>query len=84
MDTNDLQRFLTYLKNERNFSDHTVTAYKNDVLQFIAFLEQEQLDFRTFEYRDARNYLVSQYNKGLERTTVSRRICITLFLWVFI
>ena len=74
MDTNDLQRFLTYLKNERNFSDHTVTAYKNDVLQFIAFLEQEQLDFRTFEYRDARNYLVSQYNKGLERTTVSRRI----------
>lgn len=37
MDTNDLQRFLTYLKNERNFSDHTVTAYKNDVLQFIAF-----------------------------------------------
>lgn len=37
MDTNDLQRFLTYLKNERNFSEHTVTAYKKMLCSLLRF-----------------------------------------------
>lgn len=33
-----IDRFLEYLRYERNFSVHTVFAYKNDLLQFAAFL----------------------------------------------
>ncbi|WP_233172112.1 tyrosine recombinase XerC [Staphylococcus hominis] len=62
------------LKVERNFSDHTLKAYHDDLAQFNQFLEQELLNLRTFEYKDARNYLSYLYSNNLKRTTVSRKI----------
>lgn len=66
--------FLNMLKVERNFSDHTLKAYHDDLAQFNQFLEQELLNLRTFEYKDARNYLSYLYSNNLKRTTVSRKI----------
>nr|WP_194745994.1 tyrosine recombinase XerC [Staphylococcus chromogenes] len=66
--------FLLMLKRERFFSEHTLKAYEDDLIQFNQFLQQEQLSLRAFEYRDARNYLATLYNQGLQRTTVSRKI----------
>jgi len=68
------KKFLNMLKVERNFSDHTLKAYDDDLAQFNQFLEQELLNLRTFEYKDARNYLSYLYSNNLKRTTVSRKI----------
>lgn len=68
------RQFLLMLKRERFFSEHTLKAYEDDLIQFNQFLQQEQLSLRAFEYRDARNYLATLYNQGLQRTTVSRKI----------
>lgn len=68
------KKFLNMLKVERNFSDHTLKAYHDDLAQFNQFLEQELLNLRTFEYKDARNYLSYLYFNNLKRTTVSRKI----------
>lgn len=68
------KNFLNMLKVERNFSDHTLKAYHDDLAQFNQFLEQELLNLRTFEYKDARNYLSYLYSNNLKRTTVSRKI----------
>nr|WP_255200593.1 tyrosine recombinase XerC [Staphylococcus hominis] len=65
---------MNMLKVERNFSDHTLKAYHDDLAQFNQFLEQELLNLRTFEYKDARNYLSYLYSNNLKRTTVSRKI----------
>ncbi|WP_392390733.1 tyrosine recombinase XerC [Staphylococcus haemolyticus] len=62
------------LKVERNFSAHTLKSYHDDLVQFNHFLEQELLNLRTFEYKDARNYLSYLYSQNLKRTTVSRKI----------
>lgn len=62
------------LKVERNFSDHTLKSYHDDIVQFNDFLYQESLDLNDFEYKDARNYLSFLYSKNLKRTTVSRKI----------
>lgn len=62
------------LKVERNFSDHTLKSYRDDIVQFNDFLYQESLDLNDFEYKDARNYLSFLYSKNLKRTTVSRKI----------
>lgn len=66
--------FLNMLKVERNFSAHTLKSYHDDLVQFNRFLEQELLNLRTFEYKDARNYLSYLYSQNLKRTTVSRKI----------
>ncbi|MFK4054605.1 tyrosine recombinase XerC [Staphylococcus warneri] len=72
---NDIQKaFLYMLKVERNFSDHTLKSYRDDIVQFNDFLYQESLDLNNFEYKDARNYLSFLYSKNLKRTTVSRKI----------
>ena len=62
------------LKVERNFSDHTLKSYHDDLVQFNLFLEQEALELKDFEYSDARNYLSYLYKANLKRTTVSRKI----------
>lgn len=66
--------FLNMLKVERNFSAHTLKSYHDDLVQFNLFLDQELLDLKTFEYKDARNYLSFLYSQNLKRTTVSRKI----------
>lgn len=66
--------FLNMLKVERNFSAHTLKSYYDDLVQFNHFLEQELINLRTFEYKDARNYLSYLYSQNLKRTTVSRKI----------
>lgn len=70
----EIKAFLKYLKMERNFSDHTRIAYEKDLNDFYLFLQKENLTINIFEYRDARNYLVYLYKRGLKRTTVSRHI----------
>ncbi|WP_438873420.1 tyrosine recombinase XerC [Staphylococcus haemolyticus] len=62
------------LKVERNFSAHTLKSYHDDLVQFNHFLEQELINLKTFEYKDARNYLSYLYSQNLKRTTVSRKI----------
>ncbi len=68
------EAFLNTLKVERNFSEHTLKSYQDDLIQFNQFLEQEHLQLKTFEYRDARNYLSYLYSNHLKRTSVSRKI----------
>ncbi|EGQ4112893.1 tyrosine recombinase XerC [Staphylococcus pseudintermedius] len=68
------EQFLDMLKRERFFSDHTLKAYHDDLVQFNRFLAQEQLSLAAFKYIDARNYLQTLYDLGLQRTTVSRKI----------
>ncbi|WP_414715485.1 tyrosine recombinase XerC [Staphylococcus pseudintermedius] len=68
------EQFLDMLKRERFFSDHTLKAYHDDLVQFNRFLAQEQLSLTVFKYIDARNYLQTLYDMGLQRTTVSRKI----------
>nr|WP_269668490.1 tyrosine recombinase XerC [Staphylococcus kloosii] len=62
------------LKVERQFSNHTLKSYYDDIHQFNDFLQQEHLDLNSFEYKDARNFLSFLYSKNLKRTTVSRKI----------
>ncbi|MCC3664830.1 tyrosine recombinase XerC [Staphylococcus haemolyticus] len=57
-----------------NFSAHSLKSNHDDLVQFNHFLEQELINLRTFEYKDARNYLSYLYSQNLKRTTVSRKI----------
>jgi site-specific recombinase XerD len=36
-----IDEYLTYISSEKNFSPHTVLAYKKDLLSFLDFLQSE-------------------------------------------
>ena len=54
---NNIETFVEYLKYQRNYSDYTITSYKDDLNLYKEYLEREGLDYKKVEYTDLRNFL---------------------------
>lgn len=67
-----VERFLTFLSTERDVSEHTLRAYRKDLDIFLQ--ESSVKDIRDADVLDVRGYVASQLSKGLNKSTVSRRL----------
>lgn len=71
-----ISTFLQYLSAEKRYSKHTLTAYNNDLSNFVEFLNS------TFNLKDlkqaspemVRSWVVELMNNGLSARTVNRKI----------
>ena len=72
----DIERFLSYLRLEKRFSEHTTVAYRNDLEQFRKYLaEQYQLeDLAVANHFYIRSWVVSLIENKIEARSVSRKI----------
>lgn len=72
----DFSRFLDYMQLEKNYSRHTVTAYKNDLISFAGFMEKEfdQKEIRSANYSQVRSWIVAMVDHGVSNQTVNRKI----------
>lgn len=67
--------FITYLKVEKNLSDHTIRAYESDLKQFFLFWnhlpesDKNQLSTRQIIER----YLVNLFHKKIDKSTIARK-----------
>lgn len=69
------EKFLKYLKYEKNYSDYTVSNYDTDLKDFYSFLNNENIEKITkVDYSIIRFYLKSMYDKKYSKTTISRHI----------
>ncbi|KAB8152771.1 tyrosine-type recombinase/integrase [Kordia sp. TARA_039_SRF] len=68
--------FIEYLQLEKNYSQHTVTAYENDLRSFSEFCAKEYDDdaIVTIHYVQIRNWIVSLVESGLQNATINRKI----------
>lgn len=66
-----VSRYLAYLKDIRNYSEHTLRGYGREILEFGAFLTQHNLDFRRIAKREIRAFLGSLTEN--DTTTVSHK-----------
>jgi len=70
-----LQNFLLRLEHERNFSEHTLQAYRSDLLQFFAFLRSENIDSpMDVSYLALRKYMAYLRQRRYSRSTTLRKI----------
>ncbi|WP_027418932.1 tyrosine-type recombinase/integrase [Crocinitomix catalasitica] len=70
-----ISNFIDHLTHELRFSDHTVTAYKNDLEQFCQYLDLEKdSDLLEVNHRLMRTYLVELVESGLENSSVNRKL----------
>ena len=67
-----LDTFRAYIVVEKNFSEHTAKAYVSDVLSFLIWLEENNIEKVDFER--IREYLRFIYKYNYKKTTVSRKI----------
>ena len=72
----NIDSFLITLEKERNFSSHTIKAYKNDLNRFNLFLQQEinNIELKEINRNDIRKFLADEYENGYTSKTVARRL----------
>ncbi len=73
-----IDKFLSYIRNERNLSNHTYSAYQIDLTQFSEFLTSNnqkagnQVD--QIDRLIIREYLAHLYQKGLRKKSIARKL----------
>lgn len=71
-----IQKFIDYLKVEKGYSKHTLTAYENDLQAFVNFLEKNEIDvlIQEVSYTFIRQWIVELMEAGFENKTINRKI----------
>jgi len=72
-----LDRFIQYIKFEKRYSPHTVSAYRSDLDQFMSFLhdpDQPIAHPREITHHQIRNWMVELMNEGLTPTSINRKV----------
>lgn len=68
-----LKEYLTLLKLERNLSENTTTAYKNDLLSCFQFLESKDVeDLSEIKYHHFTNFFSQLHKAGLTNSSIAR------------
>lgn len=69
-------QFLDYLHLEKNYSAHTLTAYKADLSAFLNFIIEEfdAEDLSEVNYPQIRTWIVSLVESGISNRTVNRKV----------
>ena len=70
-----VQGFLGYLETERQYSEHTINAYRRDLQQFVQLLEQrERNGFADVNEADVRAFLAKRHRQGLQARSLQREL----------
>ena len=72
-----LETFLNHLAVERGYSDHTLSAYKNDISHLIDFLMKQGVrpsDWNSLGEQNLHDYLSDLEKRGYASSTKSRKI----------
>ena len=73
-----LKRFILHLGLERNLSDNTISAYENDLKQFIRFLKTQfgrrRLNIKCIDKLCIRHFLTYLRGNGVKGSTMRRKL----------
>ena len=71
-----IPRFISYLKDERRYSPHTVCAYERDLYHFKSFIDDitEDGDILKVDFHTIRSYVVHLMEKGFTPRSINRHI----------
>lgn len=69
-------RFLEQLERDRGFSNNTISAYRNDLKQFLAFMQNERGLESWLELNEGQltNYVLHLRDREYARSTVARKV----------
>ena len=70
----ELEDYLNYLKYQKNYSEHTITSYSDDINEYIEFVKSNRIDPYNISYDQIRTYLINLNDKKDINSTISRKI----------
>lgn len=75
-----IEKYLSYLNIERNYSRHTITSYRNDLLQLLDFVAEEQqiipmnVELNSVDRLTIRLWMGELSEKGISRNSIARKV----------
>ena len=71
-----IEKFIEYLRVEKNYSNHTIIAYKTDLNNFNDFLIQSgtKTKIENIDYKVIRSWIVKMVNDNISNRTINRKI----------
>ena len=77
--TNDeaIAKYVDYLANVKNYSFHTVSSYRNDIVEFLEFIISEKMARDLFSIRNNRvckNYISYLSSQNLASSSINRKL----------
>lgn len=67
-----IQNYINFLKFEKNFSNHTIIAYENDLMEFADFIGEKSIS--DINKNDIRSFLTFLSEKELQVKSIRRKI----------
>ena len=67
-----LQRYFQYLKLERSYSAHTLSAYCDDLEKLLLFFQEEDIDFRKVTLEQLDRFAGSLNDQGIQARSIAR------------
>ena len=69
-----IEKFIDYLKVQKNYSSFTLLNYKKDIEEYEMFLKEKNYNYKNMDYKKCTEYLLFLDNRNLKKTSVSRRL----------
>jgi len=70
-----LESFIQMLRSEKYYSEHTCKNYRRDLINFQAFLNQQEIDhWQKVNYRQVSAYAAYRHRNGLKSTSIAREL----------
>jgi len=68
----EIEAFLSYIKNQKNYSEKTILSYKNDLFSFYEYLKGKSV--KDISISDIRNYISDLIKYGYTPKTCARKL----------
>ena len=71
-----VEKFIEYLKIEKNYSVNTLSAYKKDLMEFQIFINEnyDKCVIENVDYKIIRSWIVLLVNKNLSNRSINRKV----------
>jgi integrase/recombinase XerD len=79
-----LENFLEVLASEKGLAVNTRISYKNDILQFLVFLEKNKKKINAITPIDIEKFTSKFTTQGLEKSTISRKMSALSHFFIFL
>ncbi len=70
----ELEEYLNYLEYQKNYSKHTIMSYREDIEEFLQYINSENIKMLKITYDEIRFYLMYLNKKKDVNSTISRKI----------
>lgn len=70
----EIDRFIEYLKYQRNYSDFTCNNYNKDLNEYNSFILSNKINYKNMDYNEAKEYVIYLNKKNDAKSTISRKL----------